>query len=179
MDLLIDGNALLNVTTNVVIYSIRNNSNFDMSYITAGDRMILKDSSKQFFKNFILKYLTSIITPLRQVLDNVYFAFDSVSWRKFYVEKYFQRHEEVPGFKYKGHRKTDDHKRELFMFFAYFNDEILPELLAIDGIHSIKVKGAEGDDIIAVLNDLLHYDKVIWTVDSDINQFVKLDDHLP
>lgn len=177
MDLLIDGNALLNVTTNVVIYSIRNNSNFDMSYITAGDRMILKDSSKQFFKNFILKYLTSIITPLRQVLDNVYFAFDSVSWRKFYVEKYFQRHEEVPGFKYKGHRKTDDHKRELFMFFAYFNDEILPELLAIDGIHSIKVKGAEGDDIIAVLNDLLHYDKVIWTVDSDINQFVKLDDH--
>ena len=53
MDLLFDGNALLNVVTNAVVYNIRNNSNFDMSYITVGDKMILKDSSKQFFRNFI------------------------------------------------------------------------------------------------------------------------------
>lgn len=172
MDLLVDGNALLNVTTNVVVYSIRNNSNFDLSYMMIDGKMILKDSSKQYLRNFILKYLTSIITPLRQVLNNVYLTFDSSSWRKFYVQKYFQKHAEVPGFSYKGHRKTDDHKRELFMFFDYFNYEILPELLKVDGIHTIKVKGSEGDDIIAVLCEILECDKVIWTVDSDLSQLV-------
>lgn len=177
MDLLIDGNALLNVITNVVVYSIRNNNNFDMSFIVVDGKTILKDSSKQFFRNFTLKYLTSIITPMRHALSNVYITLDATSWRKYYIEKYFQRHVEVPGFTYKGHRKVDDAKKELFMFFDYFKDEILPELLALNGIHVIRVKGAEGDDVIAVLDDMIKNDKVIWTVDSDINQFVKYDDN--
>jgi hypothetical protein len=175
MDLLIDGNALLNVITNVVVYSIRNNNNFDMSFIVVDGKTILKDSSKQFFRNFTLKYITSIISPMRHALNNVYIALDATSWRKYYIEKYFQRHTEVPGFTYKGHRKVDDAKKELFMFFDYFKDEILPELLALDGMHTIRVKGAEGDDILAVLDDMITIDKVIWTVDSDINQFVKYD----
>lgn len=175
MDLLIDGNALLNVITNVVVYSIRNNNNFDMSFIVVDGKTILKDSSKQFFRNFTLKYITSIISPMRHALNNVYIALDATSWRKYYIEKYFQRHTEVPGFTYKGHRKVDDAKKELFMFFDYFKDEILPELLELDGMHTIRVKGAEGDDILAVLDDMITIDKVIWTVDSDINQFVKYD----
>ena len=175
MDLLVDGNAILNVVTNVVVYTLRNDSNFDLSYIMTGDKMILKDSSKRYFRNFILKYLTSVITPLRHVLKNVYLTFDSTSWRKYYVNKYFERHVEIPGFTYKGHRKTDDHKRELFMFFDYFHDEILPELTVLPGIHTLKIKGTEGDDIIAVLAGLLECDKVIWTVDSDLNQLVRND----
>ena len=173
MDLIIDGNALLNVTVNVVVSSIRYNSNFDLSYVVVDGKTILKDSSKQMFRNFMLKYLTSIITPLRRSLNYVYFAFDATSWRKFYVEKHFQRHAEVPGFKYKGHKKTDDHKRELFMFFDYFHEGILPEFVALEGVHAIRVKGSEGDDIIAVLNDVLECDKVIWTVDSDMSQLVR------
>lgn len=172
MILVIDGNAILNVITNVVIYGIRGNSNFDLSYINVGGRIILKDSSKQFFRNSMLKYLTSIITPFGRRLDEIYFAFDSVSWRKFYINKHFERHPDMAEFAYKGHKKDDEYKRELFMFFSYFNEEILPELLALDGIHTIKVKGAEGDDVLAVLNDILPGDKILWTVDSDINQLV-------
>jgi hypothetical protein len=174
MVMLIDGNAILNVITNVVVYGIRGNSNFDLSYIMVGDRMILKDSSKQLFRNSMLKYLTSIVTPFGRGLDAIYFAFDSVSWRKFYIEKYFQRHSELAGFTYKGHRKSDDSKREMYMFFSYFANEIMPELLRISGIHSIRVKGTEGDDVMAVLDEIIDDDKIIWTVDSDINQLVRV-----
>ena len=177
MDLIIDGNALLNVTTNVIVYGIRNSSNFDLSYIMVDNKMILKESSRQMFRNFMLKYLTGIIAPLQQALTNIFFTFDSVSWRKFYIEKYFERHAEIPGFTYKGHRKTDDHKRELFMFFDYFKNTMMPELTALTGIHEIRIKGCEGDDVIAILNEIITGDKIIWTVDSDMSQLVKYDGH--
>ena len=174
MDLLIDGNALLNVTGNAAVYSIRKNSNFDSSFITVeGGKNILKDSSKLMFKNLILKYLASVITPLKTNLTNVYFTFDETSWRKFYVKKHFERNPESVEFTYKGNRKMDETKRELYMFFDYFKDEVLPDILEIPGIHNIRVKGSEGDDVIAVLAEHLHCPKVIWTVDSDLSQLVK------
>ena len=170
MNLIIDGNALLNVTANVAMYVIKKNNNFDDPYVTVDGKTFLKESSQLYFKKFTLNYILGLIIPLKVNLKGIYFVFDSVSWRKIYIEKYFKRKPEKESFGYKSHRIVDDHKKKMFLFINYFNEEVIPELTKLPGVHSIKVLGAEGDDIIAYLSDVIEGNKVIWTVDRDINQ---------
>ena len=171
MVLLIDGNSLLNVTASVVLYTYRSSSNFDLSYVIIDGKTVLKESSSNYFKNFILKYINSVVIPLRQNLTEIYFVFDQPSWRKFYIEKYFSRRPGMESeFAYKGNRKEDANRKELSLYFDYFREEIMPAFSKIPGIHNISCKGAEGDDVLAVLCNDIKDDKLIWSGDSDINQ---------
>ena len=176
MKLLIDGNAFLNVPTNVVMYKLEKDSKFDEPILRVDDKSFLKEGTKDYYRNFMLKYLTGIIAPLKFYIDEIIFVFDSKSWRKFYLKKKFDALPDVEGFVYKGNRKMDDKKKDLFLFFNYFTDEILPDLISNDGISTISVMGAEGDDLLAILcEELPNEDIAIWTVDQDMKQLVEYD----
>jgi 5'-3' exonuclease len=177
MNLIVDGNSMMNVTANVVTYTMRSTKNMDTPYITVGDRKILKDSSKRYFRSFILKYMMGVFAPIRSSVEKVYIVFDSVSWRKFFVDKYFERNpNDLNSFVYKGQRKDSEAKQEIFMFISYFMDEMMPEIAALPGIHSIRAKGAEGDDVIAVLTEDIKDDVAIWSGDGDMSQLVHTGD---
>jgi len=176
MKLLIDGNAFLNVPTNVVMYKLEKDSKFDEPILRVDDKSYLKDGTKSYYRNFMLKYLTGILAPLKFYIDEIIFVFDSKSWRKLYLKKMFDAMPDDDGFVYKGNRKMDDKKKDLFLFFNYFTDEILPDLINVDGISTISVMGAEGDDLLAILCDELPNDDIaIWTVDQDMKQLVEYD----
>lgn len=174
--LIIDGNAMLNVMANVLVYHSRTNSSPGISYITVDDKIILKDNCKQQYKTFTLKYLSNIIYPLRFCVSDVYMVFDSVSWRKFFIEKFFQRNPELKSFVYKGHRKKDEHAKLLGTLFEFYHNEVLPDLVEKTGVRAVRAKGAEGDDAIAILNSLIEDDQIIWSIDSDMCQCVALGD---
>ena len=176
MKLLIDGNAFLNVPTNVVIYLLDKQSHFDSPIVKVDGGSYLKDVTKDYYKNFMMKYLTGIISPLRSFIDEIFIVFDSKSWRKFYIQKKFDAKPDDEGFVYKGNRKMDDRKREMFLYFDFFQNEVIPELIKLSGVHTIQVMGAEGDDLLAALCEFMPNDNIaIWTVDHDITQLVEYD----
>ena len=91
----------------------------------------------------------------------MFFVFDSKSWRKKYIKDHFETHGEGD-FSYKGQRKYDD---KIYLFFDYFQTEILPTLSDEYGILANRVQGAEGDDLIAYICENLQEDICIWSVD--------------
>ncbi len=102
----------------------------------------------------------------------MHLVFDSKSWRKEYIKKFF----EEDGFKtqvgpdqfeYKGNRKKDD---KIYLFFDYFQNEISKHLKDIVGINQYRFWEAEGDDIIAYLCDIINGDIIVYTVDGDLRQ---------
>lgn len=176
MDLIIDGNAFINVAISVTkSVSSKDKRTGDAYYVNDlfnEDGVILKEHIKISFKNFCFTYLNSLITPISSHPERVHIVFDSASWRKDYTSEFFKNSDfkttSAPTeFKYKGTRKYDDYQ---YLFFDYFQQVIMPALVDKAKINQYKFKGTEGDDIIAYLCDVLKCDILIYTVDQDIKQ---------
>lgn len=182
MDLIIDGNAFINVAISVAkSQSSKDKRTGDAYYVNDlfnDGGFILKEHVKISFRNFCFTYLNSLITPISSHPQRVHIVFDSASWRKEYTNEFFTNSDfkttSAPTeFKYKGNRKYDDHQ---YLFFDYFQQVLMPVLCARTGINQYKSKGAEGDDIIAYLCDILNCDILIYTVDQDIKQTTGISD---
>lgn len=177
MNLIIDGNAFLNVVLSVIKGANKRDSRSDETYYVNdlfNDKYILKEHVKIHFRTFCFNYLTSLITPINPFLESVHIVFDSKSWRKeytksFFVDSDFKTTSAPAEFDYKGKRKYDEYQ---YLFFDYFHDIIMPRLVEQCGVNEYIVRDAEGDDIIAYLCEYLKDDLMIYTVDQDIKQLV-------
>lgn len=176
MDLVIDGNAFINVAISVTkSLSSKDKRVGDAYYVNDlfnEGGFMLKEHVKVTFKNFCFTYLNSLISPISSHPERVHIVFDSSSWRKEYTNDFFKNSEfkttSAPTeFKYKGNRKYDDHQ---YLFFDYFQHAIIPVLVQKAGVNQYKFKGTEGDDIIAYLCEILKDDILIYSVDQDLKQ---------
>lgn len=176
MDLIIDGNAFINVAISVTkSLSFKDKRTGEAYYVNDlfnDGGFVLKEHVRTTFRNFCFTYLNSLITPISSNPEKVHIVFDSASWRKEYTNDFFKNSDfkttSAPTeFKYKGTRKYDDHQ---YLFFDYFQYIIMPALNTKAGINQYKFKGTEGDDIIAYLCDVLKCDILIYTVDQDMKQ---------
>lgn len=175
MDFIIDGNAYINVAISVTKSICYRDKSIGAKYyvndIFNEGKYILKEQVKIEFKKFCLNYLTSLIAPVGKI-DRVHLVFDSKSWRKEYIKKFFEEEnfktKEAPEeFKYKGNRKKDD---KIHLFFEYFQNEIANNLDEYVGINHYRFWDTEGDDIIAYLCDIINGDIIVYTVDGDLRQ---------
>lgn len=173
MNIIVDGNAFLNVVTSIVKNILANDKRVGDKYyvsdLLSDDTFILKQASKDAFRSFSLNYLGSIFAPFKENISSVFFVFDSRSWRKKFIKEHFEEHGEGD-FNYKGQRKYDD---KIYLFFDYFQTEILPTLSEEYGILVNRVQGAEGDDLIAYICENLNEDICIWSVDKDLTQLLE------
>ena len=176
MDLIIDGNAFINVAISVTkSLSFKDKRTGDAYYVNDlfnDDGFMLKEHVRVTFRNFCFTYLNSLITPIASHPERVHIVFDSTSWRKEYTSEFFKNSDfkttSAPTeFKYKGNRKYDDHQ---YLFFDYFQQRIMPQLVDRAGINQYKFRGTEGDDIIAYLCDIISDDILIYSVDQDLKQ---------
>lgn len=176
MTLLIDGNAFINVSFSVVRSGLlrdpRVGEQFWVEDFENEGNFLLKSPAQIAFKNFVGKYLNSMIWLFRGKITHVVFAFDSLSWRKKFIADHFAtKEEEDPSFEYKGNRKYDD-KNRISLFFNYFFAHILPHFQTC-GINSYRISGLEGDDIIGFLCSRAKTDVAVWSVDADLQQLVR------
>lgn len=173
MNLVIDGNAFLNVAAsivkNILLSDKRVGEKYYVNDLTDDNKFILKQASKDSFRSFSLNYLGSILAPFKDNITSVFFVFDSKSWRKQFIKEHFESHGEGD-FAYKGNRKYDE---KIYLFFDFFQKEILSELSAEYGIISNRVLGAEGDDLIAYICENIQEDICIWSVDKDLIQLLE------
>jgi 5'-3' exonuclease len=177
MNLIIDGHAFLNIAINVTKAVTEKDLRVGQKYWVNNlfeDRDMLKEDARIYFRNFIFSYLNSIISPIGQMLEGVHIVLDCKSWRREYINLFFEKSEfkteSAPSqFKYKGNRKYDDHQ---YLFFEYFEEKILPCLVEECNVNAYKKPGAEGDDWIAFLCENLDGDMFIYSVDQDIKQTV-------
>lgn len=168
MNLVIDGNAFLNVSLNIVKQMMFQDRTLVQNYWVedlVGDGFILKDGAKALFKDFTFKYLHSIVS-MHPALNTVFIPFDSKSWRKDYLTEASLDQREID---YKGQRKHDDKQ---YLFFEYFRLDLLAEL-ASTNIEPFRVPRAEGDDIVARLIERYpEEDFCIWSTDLDFFQLL-------
>lgn len=178
MDLIVDGNAFINVAISVTKSQALNDKRTGDTYFVNDlfndGNSILKEHVRTTFRNFCFTYLNSLIAPIGSNLNSVHFVFDSKSWRKEYISSFFERSSfkttSAPTeFKYKGNRKYDEHQH---LFFDYFQQVIVPALSDKCGLNCYRFKGTEGDDIIAYLCTSLDRDILIYTVDQDLKQVI-------
>lgn len=176
MDFVIDGNAYLNVAISVaksIAYRDKSiGSKYYVNDIFNDGKSILKEEVKIQFRNFCLNYMNSLIAPVGNKLNRVHLVFDSRSWRKNYIRKFFndsnfETSVAPAAFKYKGNRKKDDN---IHLFFDYFQSEIAPHLMKEAGVNYYRIDSTEGDDIIAYLCEVIEGDIMVYTVDSDLKQ---------
>jgi hypothetical protein len=173
MNLVIDGNAFLNVASsivkNILLQDKRIGEKYYVSDLTDDDKFILKQASKDSFRSFSLNYFGSILAPFKDNISSVFFVFDSKSWRRQYIKEHFEFHGEGD-FAYKGKRTYDE---KIYLFFDYFQQEILPSLAEEYGVIHNRVLGAEGDDLIAYICENIQEDICIWSVDKDLIQLLE------
>jgi len=177
MDLIVDGNAFINVAISVTkSVSMRDKRTGEAYYVNDlfNDGFILKEHIRVSFRNFCFTYLNSLIAPIGPTLNKVHFVFDSKSWRKEYTSSFFEsssfKTSSAPTeFTYKGNRKYDDKQ---YLFFDYFQQVIMQALSEKCGVNQYRFKSTEGDDIIAHLCEALTGDIVIYSVDQDLKQLV-------
>lgn len=176
MNIVIDGNAFLNVSTSIVKNILANDRSVGERYyvndLMSDDKFVLKQASKDQFKKFSLNYLGSIFAPFKENITSVFIVFDSKSWRKQFIKDHAEEHGEGD-FAYKGTRKYDD---KSYLFFDYFHDEILPILVEEYGVITSRVPGAEGDDLIAYICENVKEDLCLWSVDKDLTQLLESTD---
>jgi len=176
MEFIFDGNALLHVITHQAI------SIFDKSYpeelsAVNDDNTPLSDFLKNEYKHTFFNYVNSSIRPFYSIITHLHFVLDDLSWRKEYVNKFFENNPDHNPFVYKGKRKPHKYVHVLNKFFKYFHEELIDVLKEIPGIFIYSTIGAEGDDIIAYLVDRFpNADIGIWTGDYDIGQLA-IDSH--
>jgi len=178
MDLIIDGNAFINVaisvTKNVTLKDKRTGEAYYVNDLFNDGSFILKEHVRLSFRNFCFTYFNSLIAPIGNNLGRVHFVFDSKSWRKEYISSFFESSDfkttSAPTeFSYKGKRKYDEFQ---YLFFDYFQQIIIPALNEKCGVNYYRLKGTEGDDIIAYLCEVLDEDILIYSVDQDLKQLV-------
>lgn len=178
MDLIIDGNAFINVAISVTkSVSLKDKRTSDAYYVNDifnDGSFMLKEHIKISFRNFCFTYFNSLIAPIGSSLDRVHFVFDSKSWRKEYISNFFEKSSfkttfAPVEFSYKGKRKYNDYQ---YLFFDYFQNVIIPALSSKCGVNQYRFKGTEGDDIIAYLCDKIKSDILIYSVDQDLKQLV-------
>lgn len=176
MNLVIDGNAFLNVAISIVKNILKEDPRVGEIYyvpdLMEEDTFMLKTVSKEKFRSFSVNYFGSILASIKEDLSSVFFVFDSKSWRKKFIKDHFDLHKDSD-FNYKGQRKYDD---KMYLFFELFQNEILRTISEEYGVSVIRVNGAEGDDLIAYVCETLHEDICIWTVDKDLTQLVESGD---
>jgi len=182
MDLIIDGNAFINVAISVTKSLTSKDKRVGEAYYVSDlfndGGFILKDQVKVTFRGFCFTYLNSLIATIPSGPEKVHFVFDSSSWRKDYTNKFFKDAEFKTSsapleFKYKGNRRYDDHQ---YLFFDYFQNILMAPLTEKCGINQYKFKGTEGDDIIAYLCDIIKDDILIYSVDQDLKQLTGIPD---
>lgn len=178
MDLIVDGNAFINVAISVTkAQTTRDKRTGEAYYVNDlfnDGGFILKEHVRLVFRNFCFTYLNSLIAPIGPSLNSVHFVFDSKSWRKEYTSSFFEsssfKTSSAPTeFKYKGNRKYDEHQ---YLFFDYFQQVIIPALNEKCGVNHYRFKSTEGDDIIAHLCDVIQQDILVYSVDQDLKQLV-------
>ena len=178
MDLIIDGNAFINVAISVTksqsMNDKRTGDNYYVNDLFNDGNFLLKEHVRVTFRNFCFTYLNSLIAPIGSSLNSVHFVFDSKSWRKEYISSFFEKSSfktsSAPTeFKYKGNRKYDEYQ---YLFFDYFQNAILPSLHEKCGVNHYRFKGTEGDDIIAYLCTISARDILVYTVDQDLKQVI-------
>jgi 5'-3' exonuclease len=177
MDFVIDGNAYLNVAVsvsrNIAFRDKTIGAQYCVEDILNDGEFILKDQVKVQFRNFCLNYFYSLIAPVDKRISRVHLVFDSKSWRKEFIQKYFDSGSSGDSsaspdeFVYKGNRKKDN---KIYLFFDYFQNEIAPVIVKETGVNYYRIPGTEGDDIIAYLCETLKSDVTVYTVDGDIAQ---------
>lgn len=176
MDFVVDGNAYLNVAISVAKSMAYKDKSIGPQYYVEDmlndGEFILRESIKIQFRNFCLNYFYSLIAPVGNKIGRVHLVFDSKSWRKDYIKKFFAQDNfdssiAPTEFVYKGNRKKDD---MIYLFFDYFQNVIVPHLVNEAGVNYYRIKGTEGDDIIAYLCEKLKTDILVYTVDGDIRQ---------
>lgn len=178
MDFIIDGHAFLNVSLNVTKNMVFRDRTLGNKYwvddIFNEGKHILKDQVKTYFRNFCLSYLNSLIYSVSSKTDRVHLVFDYKSWRKKYINDFFSDNNfeselSVDTFEYKANRKRNDID---YLFSEYLINELVPILEKEAGINKYMMKGAEGDDLIALLCESIKGDVIIYTVDGDILQML-------
>jgi 5'-3' exonuclease len=173
MNLVIDGNAFLNVAAsivkNILAQDKRVGEKYYVSDLTDDDKFILKQASKDSFRSFSLNYFGSILAPFKDNISSVFFVFDSKSWRRQFIKEHVEVHGEGD-FAYKGKRTYDE---KIYLFFDFFQQEILPTLSEEYGVIHNRVLGAEGDDLIAYICENIQEDICIWSVDKDLIQLLE------
>jgi 5'-3' exonuclease len=176
MILVIDGNAFMQVAVSVMTLEM-NKSPYPMF---KGDGKTMTDDAMFEMRKFVDTYLFNIVSPFKKNIDTLYMVFDSHSWRKMYVNQYFEKEEnkDMTSFVYKGHREAteEDRKRKAIFIniMENFNSVILPDKEKIPGFKIVKCYGAEGDDLIAyVVNNFKDTDIMIWSMDSDLVQLLE------
>ena len=94
MDLIIDGNAFINVAISVTkSLSTKDKRTGDAYYVNDifnDDGFILKEHVRVTFRNFCFTYLNSLIAPISSSPERVHIVFDSASWRKEYTNEFFK-----------------------------------------------------------------------------------------
>lgn len=177
LDLVIDGNAFINVAISVtknIAFRDREHGPHYVENLTEGGYS-LKESIRISFRDFFFRYLNSTISSIGTTPAHVHFVMDSKSWRRKAFREFFdgtQTSNKDP-IEYKGHRVTDDMKH---VFFDYVEKAIFPLLIKEHVINYVKVSGTEGDDLIAYLCGLGN-DTIVFSVDQDLIQLVRNDTH--
>jgi len=174
MNIVIDGNAFLNVSASIVKNMLQKDKRIGEKYfvndLLDDSKFMLKQQAAVTFRNFVINYFSSIVSPFKGNTGAVFFVFDSKSWRKEYIKQFFKEEERPDDqFEYKGNRKYDD---KIYLFFELFQNEILSDLKEM-GAASARIIGAEGDDLIAHIIDNFQGDFCIWSVDKDLIQLLE------
>lgn len=176
VDLIIDGNAFINVAISVT-KSICSKDRMigDEFFISdiGGNKNILKEGARLSFRNFCLNYFASTIAPISSSIHSVHFVMDSKSWRTKFVTDFLMVQSDgkkvESEFTYKG---TRTYKEQNHLFFDYFQESLLPVFKEKCKVDFYRIDGAEGDDIIAKLCEIIDRDIVIYSVDADMKQLV-------
>lgn len=174
MNIVIDGNAFLNVSASIVKNMLQKDKRIGEKYfvndLLDDSKFILKQQAAVTFRNFVINYFSSIVSPFKGGTGAVFFVFDSKSWRKEYIKQFFKDEDRQDDqFEYKGNRKYDD---KIYLFFELFQNEILSDLKEMGAV-SARILGAEGDDLIAHIVDNFQGDVCIWSVDKDLIQLLE------
>jgi 5'-3' exonuclease len=174
MNIVIDGNAFLNVSASIVKNMLQKDKRIGEKYfvndLLDDSKFMLKQQAAATFRNFVINYFSSIVSPFKGSTGAVFFVFDSKSWRKEYINQFFKEDDKQEGqFEYKGNRKYDD---KIYLFFELFQNEILSDLREMGAVSS-RILGAEGDDLIAHIVDNFQGDLCIWSVDKDLIQLLE------
>ncbi len=175
MNIVIDGNAFLNVSASIVKNMLQKDKRIGEKYfvndLLDDSKFMLKQQAAATFRNFVINYFSSIVSPFKGSAGAVLFVFDSKSWRKEYIKQFFRDEEDRKDdqFEYKGNRKYDD---KIYLFFELFQNEILSDLKEMGAVSS-RILGAEGDDLIAHIVENFQGDICIWSVDKDLIQLLE------
>jgi hypothetical protein len=185
MDLIIDGNAFVNVALNVVKSLIsnkdktkpynRSNVKYWVDDLFSENGAMLTNEVKVLYRDFCFTYLNSLLFPISSNLTGVHFVRDSLSWRKEFVLDFFENGEfktecAPTSFEYKGNRKSDDYQ---YLFFDYFDEFLISPLIEHCNLNYYRVPNTEGDDIITWLCEKLGSDIFLYSVDHDFKQLVE------